>query len=143
MRFRLELELIYIHPSTIECRIHAEGGTLGHPVDECETVVQQSPRLIAFLRCVRLLSGDVPDIEIAACAHTRAAAVILRRLAVRVGSALLTTSSRPLHASCLASACTARPRLGVGTCVFTTLIWFIAARNTYWLLPVPLKNLRR
>jgi len=30
------------------------------------------------------------------------------------------------------------PVLGlcVGTCVFTTLIWFAAARNTYWLLPI-------
>lgn len=30
------------------------------------------------------------------------------------------------------------PVLGLctGTCVFTTLIWFTAARNTYWLLPV-------
>jgi hypothetical protein len=30
------------------------------------------------------------------------------------------------------------PVLGlcVGTCVFTTLLWFTAARNTYWLLPV-------
>ncbi len=30
------------------------------------------------------------------------------------------------------------PVLGMclGTCVFTTLIWFTAARNTYWLLPV-------
>jgi len=26
--------------------------------------------------------------------------------------------------------------LCVGTCVFTTLIWFTAARNTYWLLPI-------
>jgi hypothetical protein len=30
------------------------------------------------------------------------------------------------------------PVLGLclGTCVFTTLIWFTAARNTYWLLPI-------
>ena len=30
------------------------------------------------------------------------------------------------------------PVLGlcVGTCVFTTLIWFTAARRTYWLVPV-------
>src|ERR1700689_4347502 len=30
------------------------------------------------------------------------------------------------------------PALGlcVGTCVFTTLIWFTAARHTYWLLPI-------
>ena len=30
------------------------------------------------------------------------------------------------------------PVLGLclGTCVFTTLIWFTAARNTYWLLPL-------
>ena len=30
------------------------------------------------------------------------------------------------------------PVLGLclGTCVFTTLIWFTAARHTYWLLPI-------
>src|SRR5271169_5060109 len=30
------------------------------------------------------------------------------------------------------------PVLGLclATCVFTTLIWFTAARNTYWLIPV-------
>src|SRR6516225_1490287 len=26
--------------------------------------------------------------------------------------------------------------LSLGTCIFTTLIWFTAARNTYWLVPV-------
>lgn len=64
---------------------------------------------------------------------TRELAMLVTLFALGIGPASL-LGERFSAAARLAIA----PVLGlcVGTCVFTTLIWFTAAANTYWLLPI-------